>query len=157
MWSHSSEIGAGFAQWQSRAGLQQLGARKGSVSHRAVSYRWPQWMLWQEGFCTQCVCVPLLGRLLIPMGRGNDEGRPVLLPGEHSLCCPGKALGDQPSLEIRDGTGGSTLSICNPVTVTFVLLTAGELNISSHLREELGNHVCYERRAMMTLRKKEFK
>lgn len=38
VWSHSSEIRAGFAQWQSRAGLQQLGARKGSVSHRAVSY-----------------------------------------------------------------------------------------------------------------------
>lgn len=75
------------------------------------------------------------------MGKGNEEGKPVLLPGEHSLHCPGEAHGAQPSLEISSGSGGSKLSICIPVTATSVLFMARELNISSHLRDGLEIHM----------------
>lgn len=75
----------------------------------------------------------------MPVGKGNDGGKAVLLPAEHSLRCPGEAHGDQPSPEIKGGSGSSKPSICSPVTS--VLFMAGELNTSSHLREELGIHM----------------
>lgn len=87
-----------------------------------------------------CPCSSL-GHCSIPVGKGNEEEKPVLLPGEHSLRCPGEAHGDQPSLGISSGSGSSKLSICIPVTATSGLFMARELNISSHLREGLEIHM----------------
>lgn len=99
-------------------------------------------VLWPRKASTpSCVRVFLCGRSSIRVGKDNDEGKTVLLPGEHSQCWPGKARDDQPSLEVRGGSGNSKLSICSPVTVTFMLFMAGELSTSSHLGEELRIHM----------------